>query len=443
MSRSHVVGILWLGLAACQAAAPVGELSQPVLGATLSTDDPGVVALTTEGGSVFCTGTLVSPRVVLTAGHCVDMLAGAGKVFFGNFTGGAGISVPIDQSAAHPDWTGSLANGNDIGVVLIATPRDPALAVPMSSNDLSTMIGGAYRVVGFGIHDRDTGELDGNKRTAMMEIESINGDYVEVTDPDPATLPETAICQGDSGGPGFIPGVNGEEVAGVHSYSITGCFNPSGDTRVALFAESFVRPWINANDPTCGEDGLCARIGCSADPDCQPCGPDGTCATSCPLPDVDCATQGLGEVCRADSQCMSGLCVHWDEDPRVKFCSQPCASGCPDNMPCDDVQPYGSVCYYVDEDPPGALGAACTEPSECAESLCEDNVCTYTCSIPQGRLCQVGFLCQDHGMGARCYADPALEEEGGGGCAVGTGPAGLWVGLGLLVVIRRRRRHRA
>jgi MYXO-CTERM domain-containing protein len=438
--RSRFVGVIGIGfvLAACQDPTPVGVVAQPVVGAELSTDDPGVVALLI-GQNVFCTGTLVSPRVVLTAGHCVDAGAAGATAFFGDYTEATGLSVPVVGSMAHPMWNGELSNGHDIGVVLLGSAQDPALVVPMNTTDLSTMIGADYRVVGFGIHDRDTGELDGYKRTAVMKIDNVSGDYVEIVDVDPTTDPDTAICQGDSGGPGFVTIGGVELLAGVHSYSIQGCFNPSGDSRVEVFLPTFIQAWIDANDPTCGEDGLCAPVGCTNDPDCMPCGADGTCAASCELPDVDCPTQDIGEICRGNTQCMSGQCVYWDEDPRVKFCSQPCGDGCPTGMTCESVQPFGPICYYADTAPPGALGAACTTATDCAEYICENNVCTYECSVPEGRFCQAGFMCQDLGMGARCYGVPVEDDEGGGCSTTGGDPAG-WVLLGIgLLVLRRRR----
>lgn len=446
MSRRRVVvgfvGFAGSVLAACQAAPPVDDVAQPVLGADLDTGDPAVVALT-NNGNVFCTGTLISPRVVLTAGHCVDGLGANGSVFFGNFVGGTGVITTIERSQNHPGWTGDLAGGHDLGLVLIGSAQDPSLPVKLSREDLSTLIDADYRVVGFGIHDRDTQELDGNKRTAVMKIAnvaSLNSDYIEVTDVDPTMDPDTAICQGDSGGPGFITVGGEEQLAGTHSYSIQGCFNPSGDMRVHLYIDDFIQPWIDQYDTTCQADGVCSHA-CSNDPDCQPCGADGTCASSCELPDVDCPTQGIGEICRADSQCMSGHCVYWDGDPRVQFCTQDCSAGCPDGMGCKDVPTFGNVCYYTDSDPPGTLGAACTDATECAEYLCEANTCTYTCSIPNGRLCADGFTCADHGSGARCYADEDMGG-GGGGCSTSTDPSGTaWLafgGLGLLFVLRRR-----
>jgi hypothetical protein len=444
-----LVGLgLGLGVGACDAPAPpTAELAQPVVGAEVTTGDPGVVALIDGGGTgyVFCTGTLVSPRVILTAGHCIDDAMGSVVAHFGDYTEVGGLRIGAVATLSHPNWNGNLNNGHDVGVVLLSVAQDPALAVPMNTTPLDTMIGADYRVVGFGIHDRVTREIDGRKRTAMMRIAGIaglNGDYVEVTDPDPTMDPDTAICQGDSGGPGLIDVGGVEMIAGVHSYSIEGCFNPSGDSRVDVLID-FIQPYIDQNDPACGEDGQCIRVGCSADPDCEPCGADGTCTASCPLPDPDCPTQAVGEICRADSQCMSGICIPWTLDPRVHFCSQPCDAGCPDGMSCATIPPHGPVCFY-DGRPPGALGAACDEPTDCAEYLCEDGACTYTCSIPQNRLCETGFTCEDHGMGARCYGEPPGDDEGGGGCAAtrSAAPGALALvlaALALVVVVRRRR----
>ncbi len=439
----------WLGVAAvvavasCNASeAPSGpatnERAQAVIGAELSTNDPAVVALVANGGRVFCTGTLVSPRVVVTAAHCIDDGGSSFAVLFGNDAAAGGVQVDVQRVKAHPLWTGNLNGGNDIGLLLIAAAQ-PTIT-PIVLNRTVPTIGGDYRVVGFGIHDRDTRELDGKKRTAIMKMIGFTSTYVELDDRDPANAPDTAICQGDSGGPGFITADGVERIAGVHSYSIQGCTNPSGDSRIDLFTESFLQPWIDQNDPSCGADGKCAKIGCSNDPDCQPCGGDGTCAMNCPMPDLDCPTSQLGELCRADSQCVTGKCVYWTQDPRVRFCSQPCAAGCPETMSCQTIAPFGDICYY-DDVVPGSLGTSCSADTDCAEFICEAGTCTYPCSIPDGKFCAEGFECGNNGNGFRCYGVAAVDE---GGCSsTGSSSGGvtlLMLGVGLLAMGSRRRR---
>ncbi|MCP4445410.1 MAG: trypsin-like serine protease [Myxococcales bacterium] len=187
-------------------------------------------------------------------------------------------------------------------------------------------------------------------------------------------------CSGDSGGPAFIEQEGVVYVEGVHSFGLEGCTSPrNGDTRVELFAEDFVLPWIQTNDPLCGTDLIGARIGCSDDPDCEPWGPDGTCTEGGALPDVDCQDRNLRDLCRADQQCTTNNCVVWRAEPRMSFCTEDCSTGidsCPAGMSSQDVQPFGRICYYDDE-PSGALGSACDVNYECGSSLCEGvSVCT-------------------------------------------------------------------
>lgn len=430
--------VLAAALAACAAPPALDERPAEVVGAELATGDPGVVALVTSSGRVFCTGTLVAPTTILTAAHCIAEAGGdpAVAAFFGNDTQDVGTRIGVVRYMTHPGWTGDLGGGHDLALLLLAAPQPVSLVVPMNTTDLAGMTGVPYRAVGFGIHDRETRIIDGKKRTGAFEILGVQGDYVEVGDVDADGA--TSVCQGDSGGPGFITVDGVEVVAGVHSYSIVGCFNPSGDARPDLYLDTFIRPWIDANDPTCRADGTCVRQGCAADPDCLPCGADGACATeACALPDPDCPTSGLGEICQADTQCMSGECLAWPQDPHSQYCTQPCAgpADCAvDGMTCD-----GGRCVYRGE-PPGALGQACEEATDCSAYVCAEGVCTYACSVPRGMLCPDGYECdtRDDGQTFRCWA---LPDEGGGCCGSAPDPgAAMALAAAVLAALGRRRK---
>lgn len=415
--------------------------ARPLIGGTLSIDDPAVVALQfPSSNQAFCTGTLISPSVILTAAHCVDMAGTDPDVtaFFGNDIKSGGTRIGIGAKVQHLEWNGSVDDGNDIALILLNFPQDPFLPVEMNDvAPLSDEIGTPYRQVGFGVYDRDTGDADGKKRQGTTSITGVDDPDVVLSGDD-----DLSVCFGDSGGPGFITVDEVEYVAGIHSYTTSkDCFPPNGDTRVDIYVDDFVRPWVEENDPTCGSDGMCAPIGCIDDPDCTPCGHDGTCASGCDLPDADCPTSGLGEICQADSQCESGLCVFWQADTHYKFCSIPCedSSACPEGMSCENVQPFGDVCYF-DEDPPGVLGDGCEQATDCGSYICDDGRCTYACDVSQNRLCPPDFECKAAASGEVYYC-VATDEGGGCGCAA-SGHDRSWPLLvaAVLLVLRRRRR---
>ena len=162
---------------------------------------------------------------------------------------------------------------------------------------------------------------------------------------------------------------------------------------------------------------------------------------------VDCPVQAVGEVCRANTECVSGLCLFWQGDARVKSCSEECnaESDCPEAMTCKVVAPFGKVCTYPESTlPPGAVGASCETDAECAEYLCDDGECNYTCSVVRGMLCPTDYACADEGEGFRCYGGP----EEGGCCQVkrpGRDSRQPWawlVGVAVVGMMIRRRRRR-
>jgi hypothetical protein len=420
----------------------VASGARPLIGGTVDGDDPGVVALLSSGStSAFCTGTLVSPSVVLTAAHCVDMFSAdpSAAIFFGADTGGSGTRISVTDKVQDLGWTGSLGN-HDIAMLLLQFPQDPDFIVPMNNvSPLSDEIGSAYRHTGFGVYENGA-DADGKKRTGTTTISGVSGsgDVVYSGDDD------VTICYGDSGGPGMITVDGIEYVAGIHSSTTTSgpdndCVPPAADTRVDMYADDFVLPWIQEHDPACSEDGLCARVGCTEDPDCEPCGPDGTCTDSCALPDPDCATSGMGEICQADTQCESGLCVYWRDDVNYKFCTTPCDGGCPDGMSCQDVSPFGEVCYF-DEPPPGVLGDDCDDALDCGSYICEDDACVTKCDLSMNLGCPPDFECKASGDDYYCVS---TDSGGGGGCATTTGRGAITpilFAIGLLALLLRRRR---
>lgn len=363
-------------------------IRQPLIGGTVTTEIPAAAALNSSANTTFCTATLVSPSVLLTAAHCIDMAAGDPNIiaYFGDDVNGEGVRVGIGKKAQHPMWTGDVGM-YDVGMLKLNFAQDPLL--PMKINNVSPAVdheGDPYLHVGFGVYDRDSGASDGKKRQGMTTINGFQNDVILSGDD------EVSVCFGDSGGPGILE-IDGEpHVAGIHSYtSSQDCFPPNGDTRVDLYADDFILPWIQENDPVCGMDGTCAPIGCTDDPDCTPCGANGECTDGCALPDPDCPTSEIGEICQADTQCTTETCVFWEDDTSYEFCTRECDPGaddCPDGMSCQERPGFGNVCYY-DETPPGVLGDPCEEATDCGSYLCEEGMCIKPCDLSAGQRKQI------------------------------------------------------
>jgi secreted trypsin-like serine protease len=269
---------VWLalaGLAGCTGAG-VGESFRGIIGGAPS-DENAVMALAvrTDTGRVFlCSASVVAPRVLLTAAHCLvpAALAGNGPVpnslTFAVFPGqDIATATPssflaVSEVHADPEFSpDSLQGGNDVGVVILEQPAGvPPLAVNRDPIPPS-LIGQPVRSIGYGLAESgdDMGVTAGLRREATLRVSSTSDLLLQLQ------APEAGLCEGDSGGPTLADLGRGRAIIGVASFGPTRCAVDSPTFATLLdTAAAFLEPFLGEPADLClapmATSGGCAAI---------------------------------------------------------------------------------------------------------------------------------------------------------------------------------------
>jgi hypothetical protein len=230
-------------VAGCEGGVPVTlgatSQSQGVVGGVDDPGDPAVVAFL-AAGAPFCSGTLVGPTAVLTAGHCANGLGSVPySVAFGSDAAHPTLAVPVSDQVLHPQYTVEGAP-YDFALLHLVQPVTDVSPVPLSLQALTASdVGQLIRHVGFGVSDPAAGTGSGTKRTASYPITEVDTYVVWSGGQGEQT------CTGDSGGPGLLARDGGEVLAGVVS-SGPDCYDAGWDGRVDVVASwvtATIAPW--------------------------------------------------------------------------------------------------------------------------------------------------------------------------------------------------------
>lgn len=182
----------------------------------------------------ICTGSLISPTVFMTAGHCVF---GAGTVYYVSF---APDVVPLPPLI--PSATAFASPNDDLGVVVLpagSTTGVPVYDIPsLGFLTESNARGGLARdraiVVGYGVSSlggMKTSGVDGVRKVATTRILSLLGRQIIIAGANGKSV-LGGVCFGDSGGPLFLAS-DPDLVVGVASgVLLDGCQALAGHVRI-------------------------------------------------------------------------------------------------------------------------------------------------------------------------------------------------------------------
>jgi secreted trypsin-like serine protease len=210
-------------------------------------------------GAFGCTGTLISPDTVLSAGHCGSLTGAAVAtpvayppqlitVRIGGDKAGQGELVPVSSVTVSPSYL--LTDGNDVSVLKLSRNSTKAPTKVAGAGERGLWAAGtSATIAGWGV-TTEGGDAPDTLQKAQVPITTDAYCGSTYSNFDATTMvcagyPEGGVdtCQGDSGGPMF----SGGRVVGATSFG-EGCAQPGKPGVYARVADAPLREWIRGRD---------------------------------------------------------------------------------------------------------------------------------------------------------------------------------------------------
>jgi secreted trypsin-like serine protease len=239
MLRCSLLAVALLASAPLASADPIEPGAEPgeesIIGGTASPPGKWPDAVAVLGAAGSCTGTLIAPDVVLTAGHCAA--ANPTRVIANttDYAAAGGSTATVKTTTAYPNWETSY----DVAVIVLNTPI--TTVTPRRLGTACTFQQGFtpgtnVHLVGFGSTDVQGGGTNSRLNEVMAPV----------TDPVCTTTGQGCVaavapggefivggngkdtCFGDSGGPVYLDTPRGTVVVGAVSRGLDNSPTPCG-----------------------------------------------------------------------------------------------------------------------------------------------------------------------------------------------------------------------
>lgn len=222
-----------------------------------------MVAQDADGNPMWrCSGTLLSPTLFLTAGHCTEAPAAHVEIWFDSDveSGIPGNGYPFNGDVGgtpytHPDYNPNAFFVRDVGVVVLdssfPSPNGEYGELPSLNqlDSLKTRRGQqnvTFTAVGYGLQlinpvfvEQERVRMVANPHLIQINVPGFTGDFSLLLSNNHST---GGTCFGDSGGPNFLGDSN--VVAGVTSFGING--NCAGTGGVFRMDRSWSLDWVRS-----------------------------------------------------------------------------------------------------------------------------------------------------------------------------------------------------